>query len=104
MTTDPSASRPSPARRALGAVAGSRASRIYLLVVLALLVWVAVDAAFVHHEDASLAAAVPMLATAPFGFAVALLPESSPVGYFLVIGAAALIDAFLIGLLTRRRR
>jgi hypothetical protein len=104
MTTGPHTSRPSAARRLRGAVAGSRAARIYLLVVLALLVWVAIDTNFVHEQDASLAAVVPTLATLPWGFAVVLLPDGSSAGYYLVIAAAALIDAYLITLLTRPRR
>lgn len=95
--------RPPASRRALHAVAGSRASLIYLLVVLALLVWVVIDTTLVHQEDASLASAVPVLATLPWGLAVVLLPDGSTLGYFVVVAAAALIDAYLIGLVTRRR-
>lgn len=104
MTTRPRSSRPSAARRLLDTVAGSRASRVYLLVVLALLVWVAIDTNFVHEQDASLAAVVPTLATLPWGFAVVLLSDGSAVGYYLVIAAAGLINAYLIGLLATRRR
>jgi hypothetical protein len=106
MTTSPHAphtSRPSPARRTLGLVAGNLVSRVYLLIVLALLVWVAIDATLVHQEDASLAGIIPMLATLPWGLAVALLPDGATVGSFAVIAAGALINAALIGLVARRR-
>jgi hypothetical protein len=94
--------RPSTVRWALDTVAGSRASRAYLSVILALLLWVAVDTNFVHQQDASLAAVVPILATLPWGFAAVLLPDGSPLGYYPVIAAAGLTNAFLIGLITRR--
>ena len=103
MTTGSRTPRPSAARRVLDAVAGSRASRAYLLVILALLIWVAIDTNLVHQQDASLAAVVPLLATLPWGFAVVLLPDGSPFGYYLVITAAALVNACLLGLVTRRR-
>ncbi|MDT0379025.1 hypothetical protein RM572_09605 [Streptomyces sp. DSM 42041] len=102
--TAPAASRPSPGRRALSLVAGNRISQVYLLIVLALLVWVAVDTTLVHQEDASFASVVPMLATLPWGFAVALLPDGSTAGFFAVVVAGALINAALIGLVAGRRR
>ncbi|MFR9673020.1 SCO4225 family membrane protein [Streptomyces sp. TR06-5] len=93
-----------PARRPLATATGNRASRLYLLVVLTLLIWAAVDASLVHQQDASFAAIFPVLATAPLGFAVALLPDSSPLGSCMVVACAALVNAWLIGLVAQRRR
>ncbi len=104
MTTDPRSSRPSPLRRALGTATGNRFSRAYLLVVLALLIWVAIDTVLVHQQDASFAAVFPMLATLPWGLAVALLPDGATAGSFAVLILGALINATLIGLLAGRRR
>ncbi|EST27013.1 hypothetical protein N566_23595 [Streptomycetaceae bacterium MP113-05] len=103
MATTPHTSRPSPARRTLGLVAGNRFSQVYLLIVLALLVWVAIDTTLVHQEDASFAGVIPMLATLPWGLAVALLPDGSTAGFFAVIAVGALINAALIGLVARHR-
>lgn len=85
-------------RSILTAVAGNWASRLYLAACAVLLVWVVVDSSFVTHEDASFAAVVPVLFTAPTSFAVILLPESTVFGYFAVVAAAALINSALIGL------
>ena len=94
----------SPGRRALGLMAGNRISQVYLLVVLALLVWTAVDSTLVQQQDASFAGVFPMLATLPWGLAVALLPDGSTLGFFAVVIAGALINATLIGLIVRHAR
>ncbi|MDK1476781.1 hypothetical protein QNO07_25835 [Streptomyces sp. 549] len=87
----------------LSAVAGNWVSRLYLAATLGLLIWAMADHAFVTHQDASFAAVVPLLATAPTSLLTLLLPEGAPAAlFFAVIATAAVVNAALLGALTQR--
>ncbi|WP_063787063.1 SCO4225 family membrane protein [Streptomyces sp. NBRC 110028] len=91
-------------RRVLDVVAGDWLSRGYLAVVLALLVWAWADASFFPYDDASLAAVVPALFTAPASLLFVLLPEGTETSYFGLVIAAAMLNAATITLLARTAR
>ncbi|GAA1895486.1 hypothetical protein GCM10009716_01820 [Streptomyces sodiiphilus] len=91
-------------QRFFSAISGTWPSRIYLAAAFALLTWVAVDTMFVDHADASFAAVIPMLFTAPTSLVVLLLPEGSAVAYFAAVAVAAVINAALLGLAVRALR
>lgn len=91
-------------QRMLTAVAGNRASRAYLTLCAGLIIWVWVDTTLVHQEGASLAGIFPLLVTAPASMLIAVVPEGSVLGYYLVVVAAALVNAGLIGLCVRHLR
>ncbi|MCF6526585.1 hypothetical protein HOY81_26490 [Streptomyces sp. JJ36] len=90
--------------RIVQAMTGNWPSRAYLALCAGLLAWVWVDSTFVEHPDASLAGAVPLLVTAPTSIAIALVPDGSAFGYYLVVALAALVNATLIGLALRALR
>jgi hypothetical protein len=88
-------------------------SRAYLIVCAALLIWTAVDALFVSHDDASFAGVWPIFATLPTSLIVVLLaggagfllPSGATVPlFFLLLVAAALVNATLLGMLVRWQR
>lgn len=81
----------------LTAVTGNWASRIYLAVAFALLIWAVADLTLVTHEDASFAAVVPFLVTAPTSMVALLVPDGAAWAFFLVIAVAAVVNAALIG-------
>jgi hypothetical protein len=91
------------ARGILSLVAGTWTTRIYLGACFALLLWATVDAAFVEHQDASMAGVIPLLATAPASLFVLLLPENS-VSLVLAVIVGALANAAVIGWCTRALR
>ncbi|MFD5030325.1 SCO4225 family membrane protein [Streptomyces sp. NPDC058220] len=87
----------STVRRVVDAVVGNWASRVYLAVAAALIIWVGIDTAFVAHDDASFAGIFPLLFTAPTSLLVLFLDvEGMAVLPFLAV--AALVNAAVIGL------
>ncbi|MEU0838476.1 hypothetical protein ABZ370_03260 [Streptomyces sp. NPDC005962] len=90
-------------RRVLDVVAGDWLSRGYLAVVCALLAWAWADASFFPY-DASFAAVVPALFTAPASLLFVLLPEGTEGSYFGLVTAAAVLNATAITLLARAAR
>jgi len=91
-------------RRVLDVVAGDWLSRGYLAVVCALLAWAWADASFFPYDDASFAAVVPALFTAPASLLFVLLPEGTEGSYFGLVTAAAVLNATAITLLARAAR
>lgn len=87
--------------RRLAAVADNWVSRGYLLVFVALLVWVVLDKLLVSHPDASFAGIWPFLWTLPTSLLLWLIPGVD--GWLLLVGltVAALVNATLLGLLVR---
>jgi len=87
--------------RPLAAVADNWASRGYLLVFAALMVWVVLDALLVAHPDASFAGIWPLLLTLPTSLLLLALPSTD--GWIFLAGlvVAALVNAVLLGLLVR---
>ncbi|MCG3043770.1 SCO4225 family membrane protein [Streptomyces fenghuangensis] len=95
-----------PAR--ISGIADNRPARIYLAVCAALVLWVALDAAFVPHEDASLAGVWPVAATAPTSLLALAVPlPDGPVGAALLLGLvslAAVVNAGVLSAVLRRFR
>lgn len=91
-------------RRVLDVVAGDRLSRGYLAVVCVLLAWAWTDASFFPYDDASFAAVVPALFTAPASLLFVLLPEGTEASYFSLVTVAAMLNATAITLLARTAR
>jgi hypothetical protein len=85
--------------RPQAAVADNWVSRGYLLVFVALLVWVVLDTLVVSHPDASFAGVWPFLWTLPTSLLLWLIPGVE--GWLLLVGltVAALVNATLLGLL-----
>jgi hypothetical protein len=101
------------AKRILSAATDNWISRGYLAVCAGLLIWVALDALFTPHAEASFAGIWPILATSPTSLVLIavelglkpLLPSSAATPLFLVLLAlAAYVNAALFGLLLRRIR
>jgi hypothetical protein len=91
-------------RRVLDVVAGDWLSRGYLAVVFALLAWAWADASFFPYDDASFAAVIPALFTAPTSMIFILLPEGTAGSYFGLVTTAAVLNATAITLLARTAR
>lgn len=100
-------------RTVLALAVDNWASRAYLAVIAAATGWVLYDAAFVEHQDASLAGVVPWLLTAPLSLLYTLLPGDGFAAtegwaayavYVAGIAVAATVNAVLIGLAVRRTR
>ncbi|MFE9628126.1 SCO4225 family membrane protein [Streptomyces sp. NPDC006527] len=81
---------------------GNRASRIYLAVVAAALVWAHVDAAFVAQADSSFVGIYSVAVTAPISVALLLVGAFEALPFTLLIVVCALVNAHLIGLAVRR--
>lgn len=96
--SDSGRSFPRRVRHALGDIV----ALVYLAVCAALLVWALVDAA-TDSSDESMAAVIPLLATAPSSFVVFVLPEG---GAMLVVAVVvgALVNATVIGWCSRALR
>ncbi|GAA2417441.1 hypothetical protein GCM10010420_54720 [Streptomyces glaucosporus] len=99
--------KPGSLRRIADGVADNWIARGYLALCAALLLWVAFDTAFVQHEDASLAGVWPVVATFPAGLAVLAGPEegaAAVASYFVLVPAAAVVNAWLLSAVLRRWR
>ncbi|MEV4331287.1 hypothetical protein AB0K02_12230 [Streptomyces sp. NPDC049597] len=90
---------------------GDLASRIYLALVAAAALFVAVDTLFVHHEDASMAGIWLFLLTAPTIFALMALGSlfgegvvESAAFLYPALVVAALVQAWALGLFVRLLR
>jgi hypothetical protein len=88
-------------------------SRVYLAAVTGATGYFLFDALFVDHPDASMAAVVPWLLTAPLSLLYTLLPDSALSGtstglftalYLVGIALAALANAAFMGHVVRRLR
>ncbi|WP_146252290.1 SCO4225 family membrane protein [Streptomyces carminius] len=98
---------PGTLRRIADSVADNWIARVYLAVCAALLLWVAYDAAFVQHEDASFAGIWPILFTLPTGLINTFGPDegtAAAVSYFVLTPVAAVVNAWLFSALLRRLR
>ncbi|MDG9700727.1 SCO4225 family membrane protein [Streptomyces sp. DH37] len=95
-------------RRLSGRIADNWPARIYLAVCAALVLWVVLDAAFVQHEDASMAGVWPLAATAPTSLLALAVPlPDGPAGAVLLlalVGAAAVVNAWAFSAVLRRFR
>jgi hypothetical protein len=87
--------------RTLGTPLGTWPARLYLAVCAALIVWLAVVSAQ-PHEDASFAAVVPLLVTAPTSMLVLAVPDGATAGVFAVLAVSAVVNAWLIDMGWRR--
>ncbi|MEU1282110.1 hypothetical protein [Streptomyces sp. NPDC005805] len=76
---------------------GNLASRVYLGLVAAVAVFVAVDTAFVHHDDASLAGVWLFFVAAPTVFA--LMALGSLFGQEVVVSAPFLYTVLVVAVL-----
>jgi hypothetical protein len=83
------------------ALFGTRPARLYLAVCAALIVWLAVVSAQ-PHQDASMAAVIPLLVTAPTSLLVFAVPDGATAGLYVVLAASAVVNAWLIDLAWRR--
>ena len=92
------------AGKALSAISDNWISRSYLSVCAVLVIWAAVDAAFVTHGDASLAGVWPAFATAPTSLLLLSLPGMDGPLLLIGISAAAFVNASVLGLLVRSVR
>lgn len=95
-------------RQPAARIADNWVSRGYLAVCAALLVWVALDATLVQHEDASFAAVWPWLVTAPTSLLFALLPSGDGAAgvllYVVSVLVAAVVNSWAISAVLRRLR
>jgi hypothetical protein len=81
---------------------GNRASRIYLAVVAAALVWAHVDAAFVAQADSSFVGIYSVAVTAPISVALLLVGAFEALPFTLLIVVCALVNANPIRWAVRR--
>ena len=81
---------------------GDRVALGYLAICAALLVWALVDVS-ADSPDASLAAVIPLLATAPWSFVLLFLPDGDAMLVVAVV-AGALVNATAIGWCSRALR
>jgi hypothetical protein len=84
----------------LGAPFGTWPARLYLALSAALIVWLAVVSSQ-PTDDASLAAVIPILFTAPTSLLVLAAPDGVA-WLYAVLGASAMVNAWLIDLVWRR--
>ncbi|MGW2288501.1 SCO4225 family membrane protein [Streptomyces phaeochromogenes] len=85
----------------LGAPFGTWPARLYLAVSAALIVWLAVVSSQ-PQGDASFAAVIPILFTAPTSLLILAIPDVSVGWLYAVLGASAVANAWLIDLVWRR--
>ncbi|MEV8567581.1 hypothetical protein AB0436_18745 [Streptomyces sp. NPDC051322] len=88
-------------RQVCRTVAGDWVSRAYLAIAAGLLIWVAVDTAFVPHQDASFAGVWPIMFTAPTGL-LFLIPGIEGPGVFVLLTLAAVVNSTVISLVVRK--
>ena len=87
--------------RPLSAPFGTWPARLYLAVCAGLIVWLAVVSAQ-PQDDASLAAVVPLLFTAPTSLLALALPDGATAGLYVVLSASAIVNAWLLDVFYRR--
>ncbi|MBP0459864.1 SCO4225 family membrane protein [Streptomyces montanisoli] len=87
--------------RPLAAAVDNWFSRCYLIVMAAVLVWVAIDTLFVPHADASMAGVWPFFLTAPTSLLLLAVPGLDGWGLLAGMAVAAVVNATLLGLLVR---
>ncbi|MGP4047929.1 SCO4225 family membrane protein [Streptomyces sp. 2A115] len=80
---------------------GTWPSRLYLAVCAALIVWLAVVSSQ-PHDDASFAAVIPILATAPTSLLVLAVPDGATAGLYAVLAVSAVVNAWVIDLVWQR--
>ncbi|MCX5599610.1 hypothetical protein OOK29_15820 [Streptomyces phaeochromogenes] len=85
----------------LSAPFGTWPARLYLAVAAALIVWLAVVSSQ-PSGDASFAAVIPILFTAPTSLLILAVPDVSVGWLYAVLGASAVANAWLIDLVWRR--
>ncbi|WP_432011367.1 SCO4225 family membrane protein [Streptomyces cucumeris] len=78
------------------------AARVYLVACAALLVWALVDT-YRDSSGESMAGVIPLLATAPVSFVVAVLPEHETM-FVAAVTLGALVNATVIGWCSRALR
>ncbi|MFD3314431.1 SCO4225 family membrane protein [Streptomyces sp. NPDC058694] len=87
--------------QALSAPFGTWPARLYLAVSAALIVWLAVVSSQ-PQADASFAAVIPILFTAPTSLLALAIPGGSVAWMYAVLAASAMVNAWLIDLVWRR--
>ncbi|MBV1939316.1 hypothetical protein [Streptomyces sp. BV286] len=80
---------------------GTWPARVYLAVCAALIVWLAVVSSQ-PQDDASLAAVVPLLLTAPTSLLVLAVPDGMTAGLYAVLVMSAVVNAWVIDVIWRR--